>query len=286
MTSERTGWEQLGERISECRQNKHMTQEEMAARIGVTPQALSKWERNQSMPDIGLLSDICFVLGVSADYLLGTQSQKITENGDKKIQNEIWYNLQNCLAPLEIIFGKNLIPFFTGKIFLEKVISVRRTLSIEGILMPIVRVRDDLRLGDNEFMVLSYDNVLYSEVLQETADNGLNYIMKKLEETVREKYADILTPDIIKNLVDNLQVKKPAIINGIVPEKISYGILTEVVRNILNKGDSICYLEKIIENMDSVMRQKENMTVEELTEEIAKKMESKNNVWVVLGQRK
>lgn len=38
----------IGKRISECRQNKNMSQEEMANRIGVTPQAVSKWERGVS----------------------------------------------------------------------------------------------------------------------------------------------------------------------------------------------------------------------------------------------
>ena len=37
--------EDFGKRISECRQNLNMTQEMLAGRIGVTPQALSKWER-------------------------------------------------------------------------------------------------------------------------------------------------------------------------------------------------------------------------------------------------
>ena len=38
-------------------------QEELAGRIGVTPQALSKWERGQSLPDVSLLTDICQILG-------------------------------------------------------------------------------------------------------------------------------------------------------------------------------------------------------------------------------
>ena len=39
-------------RLSMFRQNKNMTQEELAERMGVTPQALSKWERGQTLPDI------------------------------------------------------------------------------------------------------------------------------------------------------------------------------------------------------------------------------------------
>lgn len=65
----------FGSKISECRQNKGMTQEELAGRIGVTPQALSKWERGQSLPDVALLADLCSILGCSADYLLGTMTE-------------------------------------------------------------------------------------------------------------------------------------------------------------------------------------------------------------------
>lgn len=49
----------FGVKILEYRQNKGLTQEELAGRIGVTPQALSKWERGQSLPDITLLAELC-----------------------------------------------------------------------------------------------------------------------------------------------------------------------------------------------------------------------------------
>lgn len=83
----------LGSKISEYRQNKGMTQEELAGRIGVTPQALSKWERGQSLPDVSLLADLCQILGCGADYLLGIETVKIAENNDEKSQDEIRTNL-------------------------------------------------------------------------------------------------------------------------------------------------------------------------------------------------
>ena len=45
----------LGSRIAELRRKKNMTQEELAAELGVTPQAVSKWENDLSCPDITLL---------------------------------------------------------------------------------------------------------------------------------------------------------------------------------------------------------------------------------------
>ena len=47
---------ELGSKLSICRQNMNMTQEELAGRLGVTPQAISMYERNIRMPDIVMLS--------------------------------------------------------------------------------------------------------------------------------------------------------------------------------------------------------------------------------------
>ena len=43
--------ENFGIRLAECRRNKNFTQEELANRLGVTPQALSKWEKGLSSPE-------------------------------------------------------------------------------------------------------------------------------------------------------------------------------------------------------------------------------------------
>ena len=56
----------LGSRIAELRRKKNMTQEELAAELGVTPQAVSKWET-----DITLLPQLARLFGVTTDELLG-----------------------------------------------------------------------------------------------------------------------------------------------------------------------------------------------------------------------
>ena len=134
-------------RLSMFRQNKNMTQEELAGRMGVTPQALSKWERGHSLPDILLLKELCRILEISADDLLGIENRKITENGNGLAQKEIWHKLQNCLEPLECIFGKDLVPAFLDGTYQEKIVEARKKLAGEGILMPLVRIRDDEVLG-------------------------------------------------------------------------------------------------------------------------------------------
>lgn len=60
----------LGKRISDLRKEKGLTQEELAERLSVSPQAVSKWENDVCCPDILLLSPLCGQLGVSVDALL------------------------------------------------------------------------------------------------------------------------------------------------------------------------------------------------------------------------
>ncbi len=59
----------LGENIRTYREAASMTQEQMASHLHISPQAISKWERDESMPDSALLPALADVLGVSIDRL-------------------------------------------------------------------------------------------------------------------------------------------------------------------------------------------------------------------------
>ncbi len=61
----------LGSRIAELRKQKGYTQEEFSQLLGVTAQAVSKWENDNSCPDIMLLPKIAQLLDTSTDELLG-----------------------------------------------------------------------------------------------------------------------------------------------------------------------------------------------------------------------
>ena len=62
--------ETLGNRIAKFRKAKSMTQEELASRLGVSAQAVSKWETDISCPDISLLPKLGSIFGVTVDELL------------------------------------------------------------------------------------------------------------------------------------------------------------------------------------------------------------------------
>lgn len=67
----------LGERISELRKGRGITQEQFAKIMGVSPQAVSKWENDVSCPDISMLPQIADFFHISIDELLkGEQKQE------------------------------------------------------------------------------------------------------------------------------------------------------------------------------------------------------------------
>lgn len=61
----------LGETIQALRRQKNLTQEQLAELVGVSRQAVSKWELNNALPDTDKLAPLARALGVSAEELLG-----------------------------------------------------------------------------------------------------------------------------------------------------------------------------------------------------------------------
>ena len=63
----------MGKRIMQLRKEKGYTQEQLAEMMGVSAQAVSKWENDVSCPDISILPQLAERLGVTTDELLGVK---------------------------------------------------------------------------------------------------------------------------------------------------------------------------------------------------------------------
>ena len=66
----------IGQKIKELRKKKGITQEQLAELILVTPQAISKWERDVGYPDITQIVPLADAFGVSTDILLNHEEGK------------------------------------------------------------------------------------------------------------------------------------------------------------------------------------------------------------------
>lgn len=86
----------VGDLIQQGRKNLGLTQEQLGAKLGVTGQAVSKWEQGLSLPDTALLPVICRTIGISGNAILGLDEGHGTQLDDtfsedirEKIRNAI-----------------------------------------------------------------------------------------------------------------------------------------------------------------------------------------------------
>lgn len=84
----------IGNRIKKLRRERNLTQEEMAAHLGVSFQSISKWERNEGYPDITLLPALARYFDITVDSLLGVDEIAAQEKYDEI--NRLWMENRNC----------------------------------------------------------------------------------------------------------------------------------------------------------------------------------------------
>lgn len=77
--------ETMGQVIRRLRKERHLTQDELAEQLGVTFQAVSKWENGAGMPDISQIVPLATVFNVSTDVLFGVYGRNDTEEINKII---------------------------------------------------------------------------------------------------------------------------------------------------------------------------------------------------------
>lgn len=99
----------FGKRLREFRERKKFTQKEVAVKIGVSEQAVSKWENGICLPDIYNLKLLARILNVSVDCLLDTEN-----NGGEKVVDTVKIGG----AVFEIVEKPETV--FAGKMFYAK----------------------------------------------------------------------------------------------------------------------------------------------------------------------
>lgn len=100
--------QKIGEFIRDKRKEKGLTQVELADKLGITNQAISKWERGKNCPDISLLKDLCKILDININELL---SGKELENISKEESEDILVETVKTYTGIEKKKNKKLLIF-------------------------------------------------------------------------------------------------------------------------------------------------------------------------------
>ena len=107
----------LCDSISSLRKQKEMTQEQVAGQLGISPQAISKWESKRSCPDIGLLPQIARMFDTTIDGLFGIQTESVQPQVESLAPIGIVENLpwpDDRALHVVVYQGHRLIQRFSG----------------------------------------------------------------------------------------------------------------------------------------------------------------------------
>ena len=98
----------IGNRIAELRKAKGFTQEYVAEQLGVSRQAVSKWEKDQSTPDTNNLIALSSLLDATVEYItVGTHNASTNASAKNETQDK-WIHLHNTLITVTtfvMLFG-------------------------------------------------------------------------------------------------------------------------------------------------------------------------------------
>lgn len=109
----------IGKFIKNLRQKNHLTQKELADQLGVTYQAVSKWENGKNIPDIFLLKKISMIYQVNMDELLNGAEQ--TKSKERTKFNHKWFLIGGFVFVILIV--SCIIMSFHEKDFVFKTIT-------------------------------------------------------------------------------------------------------------------------------------------------------------------
>ncbi|MCB9914218.1 MAG: flagellar biosynthesis protein FlhA [Planctomycetes bacterium] len=210
--------------------------------------------------------------------------------------------------------GYRLIPLVQdehGNGILDHIAQLRRRFAThDGIVLPPVRIKDNIRLAPGAYRVLIGGEEVASGALEpghflamdggtasgpirgkETTDPAfglpawwiseslrdeaelLGYtvidptsvLVTHLSETVRRDIAEVLTRDDVKELVESAKKASPTLVDELVPERMGYGDIQRVLRNLLREGVPVRNMPAILEVLaDNVHRTKDSETLTEL----------------------
>ena len=171
----------IGEKIKSLRKNKNISQEVLAQYLGVTFQAVSKWENGSTMPDVEAIPAIASFFGVSTDELFDFNLSEI----ESKV-TEIWQEAAKCRdsdpAKAEKILRDGLKKFPGNDILLNNLLYTMRAPERSGEVINICKSLIESTKEDD----VRYDAL---RILAETyAEKGEYTLAKDTLEKIPEIY--------------------------------------------------------------------------------------------------
>ena len=117
----------IGKFIASCRKEQGMTQAVLAERLGISDRAVSKWETGKSLPDSGIMLELCGLLKINVNELLSGEKimaesydkraeenllamkREVEEKNRQMLRTEYWISFPTVIAGLVMAFVASYI---------------------------------------------------------------------------------------------------------------------------------------------------------------------------------
>jgi flagellar biosynthesis protein FlhA len=221
------------------------------------------------------------------------EREKVTKKEPEKVEKLLDLDSME----LEVGYGLvRLVDTAKGGDLLERISLIRRQIAMDlGIIVPPIRIRDNMQLGANDYAVkikgqivargvtypeqfLAMDNGATSgpipggtlttepafglpaywiteserpnaELLNYTVVEATAVLATHLTEVIKSHAHELLTRQEVKNLIENLKQRVPALIEEVIPTQIKPGELQKVMQNLLRERVPVRDLETILETL-------------------------------------
>jgi flagellar biosynthesis protein FlhA len=268
----------------------------------------------------------------AAVALASKERERVTRKEPEKVEKLLDVDTME----LEIGYGLvKLVDPTKGGDLLDRISMIRRQIATElGIIVPPIRIRDNLQLSANDYIIkirgqsiakgvaypeqfLAMDNGAVSgpipggeqtiepafglpaywitesqrsqaELLNYTVVEATSVLATHITEAIKGHAWELLSRQEVKNLVDNLKTRVPALVEEVVPTQVKPGELQKVMQNLLRERVPVRDLETILETLgDFASRTKDLDVLTEyvrnaLARSICKQyVDEKDHLWCV-----
>ena len=229
----------------------------------------------------------------TARALAGKEREKLAKKEPEKVEKLLDVDTME----LEVGYGLvRMVDTAKGGDLLERISLIRRQVAMDiGIIVPPVRIRDNMQLGPNDYAIkikgqtvargvtypeqfLAMDNGATSgpipggtrttepafglpaywiteserasaELMNYTVVEATAVLATHLTEVIKGHAHELLTRQEVKNLLENLKLRVPALVEEVIPTLVKPGELQKVMQNLLRERVPVRDLETILETV-------------------------------------
>ena len=240
----------FGDNLRQIRKSKKMSQEQLAEKVNVTRQSVSKWENGESYPEMNNILELCKIFNCKLNDLVHTDMTDISSLDEEIVMNVVKFNekkqkevktLSNVISLIGkigaivlkvaipfIILGMILVPYIVNNIEIKDNEIVFKTDNIKIIGENKIEIHDII-IGEFDIQAEDYD------VIEMFEDNSnikiITYIETGLVFLLVELYIMIIILGCIEKLFNNIKDKTtPFTLDNVkYIKKISYLIIALIL---------------------------------------------------------